>query len=308
MGYLLGEILICLILAALVGALVAWFLKKLRTRSRENELLDDLKRTHAKLDAAEGELRRQEVSLGDLQTDLDKQAQELQDRSEELAAVEATLSQKEDKMVGLEAELARLRDEKQVEIASLREHIGTLEPLQGQLDESQAERNRLQGELQALTDQMQTEVQQLHADTSDRDTTIEQLSTQLADCRANAERLEQEFASLRSSSEQDTTALPQHVDDSEFPETEPRPAAASPLFDRPAEVDDLKEIWGIGPKLEKTLNRLGITSFEQIARFTTDDIERVSDALDFFPGRIVRDGWVEGAAKAYHNKYGRKLS
>ena len=64
----------------------------------------------------------------------------------------------------------------------------------------------------------------------------------------------------------------------------------------------MKKVWGIGPKLEKTLNRLGITTFAQIGHFTADDIERISHALDFFPGRIIRDGWVDGAAKEIPEK------
>ncbi|MEE9333371.1 MAG: hypothetical protein V3U65_04695 [Granulosicoccaceae bacterium] len=70
--------------------------------------------------------------------------------------------------------------------------------------------------------------------------------------------------------------------------------------------DDLKRIKGIGPVMEKTLNRLGITSFKQIAEFTKADIQRVSDALKTFPGRIERDDWIGGASKQYTIKYENK--
>jgi predicted flap endonuclease-1-like 5' DNA nuclease len=59
--------------------------------------------------------------------------------------------------------------------------------------------------------------------------------------------------------------------------------------------------------MERTLNRLGITSFEQIARFTRQDIERVAEALQSFPDRIVRDDWIRGAKKEYRKKYGQKI-
>ena len=43
--------------------------------------------------------------------------------------------------------------------------------------------------------------------------------------------------------------------------------------------NDLKVIKGIGPKLEKTLNKVGFTSFEQLAKMTIKDITKVlSDA------------------------------
>lgn len=62
-----------------------------------------------------------------------------------------------------------------------------------------------------------------------------------------------------------------------------------------AEKDDLKKIKGVGPFLEKKLNALGIYTFAQIANFTDEDKERVNDAIEFFPGRISRDNWVDQA-------------
>ena len=79
--------------------------------------------------------------------------------------------------------------------------------------------------------------------------------------------------------------------------------ARKPLFERPAEQDDLKKVKGIGPVMEKTLNDLGVTSFKQLADFTSDDIQMVSDALDVFPGRIERDEWVPQAGELYRKKY-----
>lgn len=84
------------------------------------------------------------------------------------------------------------------------------------------------------------------------------------------------------------------------PKAEAKTEAVSetaPLFTAPAgEKDDLKKISGVGPALEKKLNDLGITTFEQVANFTAEEIEKVDDALSF-KGRIERDDWV-GQAKA----------
>ena len=68
-------------------------------------------------------------------------------------------------------------------------------------------------------------------------------------------------------------------------------------------VDNLKKIHGVGPKIEKLLKELGITSFLQVANLTPDDIETVTEALDAFPGRIERDDWVGSADKLYREKY-----
>lgn len=68
-----------------------------------------------------------------------------------------------------------------------------------------------------------------------------------------------------------------------------------PLFDSVAQHDDLKQIFGIGPVTEKTLNKLGITAYSQLAELKQYDIEKIADALQIFPGRIERDNWVGGA-------------
>ena len=61
-----------------------------------------------------------------------------------------------------------------------------------------------------------------------------------------------------------------------------------------AGTDNLKAISGIGPKLEKSLNSLGVYRLEQIAAWTPQDITRF-DARPAFKGRIVRDDWVAQA-------------
>jgi len=60
-------------------------------------------------------------------------------------------------------------------------------------------------------------------------------------------------------------------------------------------TDDLKVVNGIGPKMESVLNSFGITSWEQLAAFSAADVEKVTKALDTFPGRIERDEWVAQA-------------
>lgn len=61
-----------------------------------------------------------------------------------------------------------------------------------------------------------------------------------------------------------------------------------------SEVDDLKRVRGIGVLIERRLNGLGITRYEQIANWSADDVARISQALDF-KGRIERENWVEQA-------------
>lgn len=63
------------------------------------------------------------------------------------------------------------------------------------------------------------------------------------------------------------------------------------------EKNNLKLIKGIGRKIEKKLNNLGIYTFEQISNFSSSDINTINEILKFFPGRIERDDWV---GQAFH--------
>ena len=63
---------------------------------------------------------------------------------------------------------------------------------------------------------------------------------------------------------------------------------------RKAGADDLKMIKGVGPKLEQTLNELGFWHFDQVSKWTAEEIAWVDDNLKF-KGRILRDGWIDQA-------------
>lgn len=59
--------------------------------------------------------------------------------------------------------------------------------------------------------------------------------------------------------------------------------------------DDLRRLKGVGPKLAEMLNERGIIRFDQIARLTPDEVERLDSTLGAFRGRFARDRVVEQA-------------
>ncbi|MCF3594193.1 50S ribosomal protein L21 [Rhodobacteraceae bacterium LMO-12] len=61
-------------------------------------------------------------------------------------------------------------------------------------------------------------------------------------------------------------------------------------------ADDLKQLSGVGPALEKKLHENGVTTFAQIAAWKADDIAAMDEKLNF-KGRIEREGWVDQAVK-----------
>jgi predicted flap endonuclease-1-like 5' DNA nuclease len=60
-------------------------------------------------------------------------------------------------------------------------------------------------------------------------------------------------------------------------------------------ADNLKEIKGVGPKLESMLNDMGFYHFDQIAQWGPDEVAWVDSNIKGFKGRVSRDNWVEQA-------------
>ena len=56
--------------------------------------------------------------------------------------------------------------------------------------------------------------------------------------------------------------------------------------------DDLQQIKGVGPAIEKTLNEMGIFSYQQIADMSEYDIDRIARRLKGFRTRIYREDWI----------------
>ena len=71
-----------------------------------------------------------------------------------------------------------------------------------------------------------------------------------------------------------------------------------PLFldaPRDGKADDLKEISGIGLKIEEVLNGLGIYHFDQISNWNEKNLKWIDEHLLVFKGRAKREKWVEQA-------------
>jgi len=73
------------------------------------------------------------------------------------------------------------------------------------------------------------------------------------------------------------------------------PKKAAPKKAAKAEgADDLTRISGVGPVIVGKLEALGITTFQQVADFSADDVTRIDGELNF-KGRIERDEWIKQA-------------
>ncbi|MGH8132938.1 MAG: hypothetical protein ACRETP_06855, partial [Steroidobacteraceae bacterium] len=61
--------------------------------------------------------------------------------------------------------------------------------------------------------------------------------------------------------------------------------------------DDLKQIKGVARSLERTLHKVGVFYFWQIAEWSPEDVAYVDSKLTQFHGRIERDDWVTQAGE-----------
>lgn len=78
----------------------------------------------------------------------------------------------------------------------------------------------------------------------------------------------------------------------------PAPARPANLYaEPPAETHDLKQIKGVGPKLEAQLNALGVWRLDQLAAFTEADLAWLDANIASIRSNPVRDDWA-GQARA----------
>ena len=68
------------------------------------------------------------------------------------------------------------------------------------------------------------------------------------------------------------------------------------------EVDDLKEIKGVGAKLETMLHDTGITSYAQIAKMNDEAYQLIDELIPAFKGRAKRDDWASQARMLIKSK------
>jgi predicted flap endonuclease-1-like 5' DNA nuclease len=76
--------------------------------------------------------------------------------------------------------------------------------------------------------------------------------------------------------------------------------------------DELERLKGVGPKLAAMLNARGISRFDQIARLSDSEVDRIDAELGAFRGRMRRDRIVEqadyparGDADGFEQKFGK---
>lgn len=80
----------------------------------------------------------------------------------------------------------------------------------------------------------------------------------------------------------------------------------------PDAADDLRRLKGVGPKFVTLLHSQGLFRFDQIARLTPTEVERIDAAMGAFRGRFTRDRIVaqadylaRGDEDGYEQQFGK---
>ncbi|MDX1516436.1 MAG: hypothetical protein R3288_06330 [Woeseiaceae bacterium] len=283
-------------LATIVGVLAGWLVRARRCRQEKNAINAGWQEQIEAQRGEHGRLVAQNKSLMEQVNQFKSSGNEANNRSRELSsALKDALQQ---------------RDELQREIGSVRSN----------LEAAVRERRRLESDVRNLSAQDSSLSEALAA----KDDKIARLTRELEswherlpplmerfrERNAEAERLELELAeareqihSLQSVLNSDETHVEALDPDDLSGELD---ASNDTVNSAPVNRlrDDLKQIKGIGPAIEKTLNELGIFRISQIAAMSEYDIDRVASRLKGFRSRIYRENWIGQARELQENASG----
>jgi predicted flap endonuclease-1-like 5' DNA nuclease len=230
-------------------------------KMRASELSGALKEAFERRD----ELQRQIKEIrGNLEVAINERDQ-LQSRATDGAKTDAAIKERDDKIFKLSRELENWQDRLPPLIDRFKKRNEDAEKLE---EELAAARERIVA-LESMVGSEQTRVEPVDADALGDD------------LDASNEPIEDE--------QEDLVAVEDLVDDEEPAADEVD--AGDDVMDTHSR-DNLKQIKGVGPAIEKTLNEMGIFRFNQIAEMSEYDIDRVAHRLKGFRSRIYREDWM----------------
>jgi predicted flap endonuclease-1-like 5' DNA nuclease len=188
--------------------------------------------------------------------------------------------------------LARKRNNLQPEEKKAEYSSEELENAESKVEELDTNLTALQVENEALKVQIEEQAA-IKAQLNESNTRAEKLENKLAELTHKSKEIENELH------EQEKLNYElQHKLKRPAPKFSSDKEAAEALgfkLAKKEDKEDLTIIKGVGPFIQEKLNELGIYTIEQISDFTIDTVIKVTEAIEYFPGRIQRDFWVEQA-------------
>jgi predicted flap endonuclease-1-like 5' DNA nuclease/peptidoglycan hydrolase CwlO-like protein len=334
MPELTATLIVLLVIAAAIGAVAGWILRGNRA-AREKAAVSS--GWQEQIDAQRREQDRlvdQNKSLMEQVSQFQAQHTDAKNRAKELSLAVQEAFQRRDE---LQREIKDIRSNLETALSERDQLASDMQARGGHEDLLQQRDERIE-ELTAELENWQNRLPPLIERFRVRDKDAERLEAELAEAQARIGELESGPTASESTEEtrieavRDPDKLTDGLDASNDPDEvhgEPRDVnatragsnasediqaavepsgdeelPASDVVEAPApqdERDDLKLIKGVGPAIEKTLNEMGIISFQQIADMSEYDIDRVAHRLKGFHSRIYREDWI-GQARTLLDK------
>jgi len=259
------------------------------------------------LEPAQGRVHWLEVQLSDQDVEhraalhqLNGQLAERDRRISQLESLSQRLQEQEAALAQWETRYAHTLTQHEAHIARLQQQLAAQDQLKAQLlldkqllDERAERIDGLKHQIQELEAIQQGLAGQLKA-AGEKQEEIDRLRKRLVEVRA-ALRIKAIGGAVapRQKTRQNGSQLNLEIEQAKAAKERPK--------------DDLSKIHGIGPVFARTLNKMGLYSFGQIARWTSEDIDKVAKKLYTAPDRIKRDKWIDEAKKLHAKKYGERL-
>lgn len=270
------------------------------------EEADQLRARVEELEPAQGRVHWLEVQLCDRDIEhraalhqLEGQLADRERRIGELERVQPQLKEQEEALTQREATYTHTIAQHEAQIAKLYKQLAALDKLKAQLlldEQLLRERDEridgLQHHIQGLETQQQSLAGQVKV-VGEKEEEITRLRKRLVEVRAALRIKTDGTAVAPRPTRQNGSQLSLQIEQANAAKVEQK--------------DDLSKIHGIGPVFARTLNKMGMRTYIQIARWKPEDIAKVAKKLYTAPERIKRENWIAEAKKQHREKYGERL-
>ena len=267
---------------------------------------DRLRTRVEELEPAQGRVHWLEVQLSDRDAEhraaLHQLDSQLVDRARRIGELEPLTQQLQEQEVSLtqwETKYVYTLTQHEAQIANLREQLAA----QGQLRAQLLLDEQLLHERDERIGGLQHQIHELEALQHDMVGRVKMLGEKEEEITRLRKRLVEVRAALRVKTDGRTVAPRQTRQNGSQLSLQMGQAKAA----KDGQKDDLRKIHGIGPVFARTLNKMGLYTFVQIARWKSEDIAKVAKKLYTAPDRIKRENWVAGAKRQHRDKYGERL-
>lgn len=322
--------LISMFIAFLIGFLTGWILyggRARRYRKEAEKLKSELDALHAEQSVLKEQLELKEADLvkaereaeeamhlartvegekAQLSADLDTAHEAMEALNARIHTYDGTIDDLNNQILGLKARNNQLNVDVERESEAM-----------NQLAQMQSSYNASLSRLAVIEKKMETilgENEALKTELNTVKTSTEELKSSTAELKTSTEKLKTSTEELAAVANAQPPAVERGLVSEVLTEEEPvQEIIEVSSNDARAEVisligskipkatvdekDDLTLIKGVGAFIEEKLNGLGIYTYEQISQFDEEMIEKITAAIEFFPGRIKRDDWVGQATR-----------